>query len=86
MKNRSMQTAAHSALAARLRTLREQAGLSQSEFATRIGRHQVFVSNIEMGIRRLDVVEFYAYARALDIDPSDLFNQLSIDLIRDYPF
>lgn len=85
MKSRSMQTAAHGALAARLRSLREQAFLSQSELASRMGRHQVFVSNIETGVRRLDVVEFHAYVTALNVDPSALFNQISIDLTGDYP-
>ncbi|OYX48804.1 MAG: hypothetical protein B7Y90_09150 [Alphaproteobacteria bacterium 32-64-14] len=39
----------------------------------RLGKPQPFVSKIERGVRRIDVVEFYAIARALKRDPVELF-------------
>jgi transcriptional regulator with XRE-family HTH domain len=54
-------------LAALLRQLREDAGLVQTGLAERLGRNQTFVSNVELGIRRLDLVELRDYCQGLDI-------------------
>ena len=50
-------TPEHRALIARLRGLRERAGLTQSQLAALIGEDQTTVSAIETGRRRVDVVE-----------------------------
>jgi transcriptional regulator with XRE-family HTH domain len=63
-------------LAELLVAYREQAGLKQSELAERLGRHQPFVSNLEAGQRRLDLVELLDIAAALDFDPRDLIGEL----------
>ena len=47
----------------RLRLAREQASLSQTEAARRLGRPQSFISKCESGERRVDVVELRAFAR-----------------------
>lgn len=51
--------------------LRQERGLLQSDVAKRLGKGQQFVSRIENRLRRLDVLEFYAYARALGVDPTE---------------
>jgi len=56
--------------------LRRQAGVNQIELARRLGKQQAFVSNIERGVRRVDVIEFYAIAKALGGDPAKLFSEL----------
>ena len=66
-------TPPHKAFAALLRDARRKAGVTQVELARRLGRAQSLVSAIERGIRRVDVVEFAALARALDLDPVALF-------------
>jgi transcriptional regulator with XRE-family HTH domain len=48
---------------------RKSAGLNQSELAKRLGRHQSYVSKVEQGERRLDVVEFVQFADAIAADP-----------------
>lgn len=48
---------------------REQAGLTQTELATKLGRPQSFVAKYEGGERRLDVVEFLEVTTALGADP-----------------
>jgi transcriptional regulator with XRE-family HTH domain len=48
---------------------RKNAGLKQSELAARLGKPQSYVSKIEAGERRLDVIEFVDYVRALSGDP-----------------
>jgi transcriptional regulator with XRE-family HTH domain len=58
-----------------LRDLREQAGVTQVELGERLGNTQTFVSKIERGERRLDVVEFAEICDALGADPSTAFKQ-----------
>ena len=50
-------------------TARKNQGLSQSALATKLNRHQQFVSRYETGQRRLDVIEFVDVARALECKP-----------------
>ena len=50
-----------------LRELRLGADLRQAELAQRLGVNQNFVSNVEQGIRRLDLVELRDYAAALGV-------------------
>ncbi len=52
---------------------RRNAGVTQVEVASRLGKPQSYVSKVERGERRLDVVEFTEWARALRVDPSDLY-------------
>lgn len=47
-------------------------GLTQAELARKLGKSQSFIAKVELGERRLDVHEFVAYARALDLDPLEL--------------
>ena len=47
---------------------REAAGLTQVEVATRLGKHQSFVSKYERGERRLDFTEFIDVAGVLGIN------------------
>ncbi|HEY0271286.1 MAG TPA: helix-turn-helix transcriptional regulator [Sphingomonas sp.] len=58
-----------------LSAARRRAGLTQAELARRLDLPQPFVSHIERGERRVDVVEFYAIALALEIDPVELFTK-----------
>ena len=51
---------------------RKAAGLTQQALARRLKKPQSFVANYEGGERRLDVVEFVAISRALDVDPLKL--------------
>lgn len=47
---------------------RHNVGLTQVALAKKLGRPQLFVSKLERGERRLDVIEFIDVARALSID------------------
>jgi transcriptional regulator with XRE-family HTH domain len=55
---------------------RTRAGLTQVELAARLGRPQPFISFVERGERRVDVIEFYAIMKALGADPEDAFRDL----------
>lgn len=67
-------------LAALLRGLREGAGLVQAGLAERLGRNQTFVSNVELGIRRLDLVELRDYCQSLGIGLTELIEQWELRL------
>ena len=53
---RTLGSARHARLIELVVRAREAAGLTQAEVAGRLGRHQPFVSNIESGERRVDLV------------------------------
>src|SRR6267143_3815871 len=55
---------------------RKTAGLTQHALARRLKKPQSFVAKYEGGERRVDVVEFIAIARALDVDPLKLMTIL----------
>lgn len=55
---------------------RKSAGLTQEELASRVGRDQTFISLIERGQRRVDVIEFVRIAKAMGADPARLFEDV----------
>jgi len=59
---------AYEALARRLRQAREECGLSQVEVARILGRPQSFISKLEAGERRLDIIELKLIARVYGQD------------------
>lgn len=66
----------HPKLVEALVEARKQAELTQEELARRLGRDQAFVSLIETGQRRVDVIEFIRIAGAIGVDPSELFGNV----------
>lgn len=67
-------------IATLLADLRKARGMLQQDVADRLGRPQAFVSKVESGVRRLDVVELLDFLRVLDADPHAF-----IDVLRDQP-
>ena len=62
--------------------VREAAGLKQSDVAARLGMPASYLSKIENGTRRLDVVELIRIAEAMDQDPAEILRQLQRRLRR----
>lgn len=73
-------TDAHKLLIQALTAARKAAGLKQTELAAKLGKDQSFISNIERGERRVDVIEFIALSRAIGVDAADLLEKLATDL------
>ena len=59
---------------------RERAGLKQGDVAARLGLPASYLSKIENGTRRLDVVEFIRIANAIGIDATELVRELQLEL------
>src|SRR5207237_9058298 len=55
---------------------REKAGLKQSDVAARLGLPPSYLSKIENGTRRLDVIELIQIAEAMETDPADIVRDL----------
>ena len=73
---KSVFTDAYASAVEILTALRKQSGVSQVELARRLGKPQQFISSVERSERRLDVVEYYAFVRALGGDPEAVFGEL----------
>jgi len=61
---------ARSAIAARLRQAREQAGLSQGQVAKKLGLHRPTISEIEAGRRKVSAEELSRLAELYDVSIS----------------
>ncbi len=59
-----------------IKVARCEAGLKQADLAKAIGKHQSYISDIERGQRRVDVLELYVIARAMRIVPTDLYARI----------
>ncbi|MDR7091761.1 helix-turn-helix domain-containing protein [Cellvibrio fibrivorans] len=57
------------ALTALLKSLRNEAGLTQTEMANLLGKPQSYVSKYESGERRLDFVEVLEVCESLRVTP-----------------
>jgi transcriptional regulator with XRE-family HTH domain len=73
---KTLGTARHRALIEMLVEKRENAGITQSELATRLGEYQSLVARLESGQRRVDVVEFLDLAMILNFEPDEILKRL----------
>lgn len=65
---RTFGKARHMALVKMLTEARENAGMTQTELAEKLGEYQSFVARLESGQRRVDVVELIELAEVLGFD------------------
>ena len=76
----SMEKTIHSArykvFIERIRALRKKAGLTQREFAGALDVPRSTVARIEMGERRVDVVEYLQILEVLGVEPKAEFRKL----------
>jgi transcriptional regulator with XRE-family HTH domain len=59
-----------------LKSARKAACLSQDELASRLKTSQTVIARIEIGERRIDVIEFIDLAKALRLDPRTILTEL----------
>ena len=72
---RSTHNPNYQALLTLLRDLRERSGVTQLALAESLGNTQTFISKVERGERRIDVVEFIEICNALGVDPVAAFRE-----------
>ena len=60
-----------------VRKARLAAGFSQMELADRAGLHFTFVSAVERGVRNISLVNIVRLAKALAVEPEQLFEEIS---------
>jgi transcriptional regulator with XRE-family HTH domain len=63
-----------------LATMRKKAGLTQRELAQKLERERSFVARLELGERRLDLIEFFWICRACGANPEVTARHLMHDL------
>ena len=73
---RSLRSERHKELLQLLRQARKAAGLTQKQLGAFIERSQPFISKIETGQRRLDVVEFLELVEAMGARPHESIDDL----------
>lgn len=72
-------------IASLLVELRKQRGLLQQDLADRLGRPQAFISKIESGARRLDLIELLDFLTALETDPHVFIDQVLDQPLKSLP-
>lgn len=77
---KSVFTDAYAVLLDALVAARKEAHVTQVQLAKRLGKPQPFISYVESGERRIDVIEFFAIAMALNRDPIALFTEVAAKL------
>lgn len=72
----------NSVLRTMLRDARERAGLTQVDVSKAVGKSQTFLSDVERGVRRLDVIELREICQAMDLRLPDFLLQFEEELGR----
>lgn len=73
---KSIYTNEYAAVLELLREFREEAGITQVELAGLLGQSQSFVSKVERGDRRLDIVQLRTICRILGTSLPDFVTRL----------
>ena len=65
--------------------MRKRAGLTQRQLAAKLDREQSFVWRIEVGERRIDLVEFHWVCNAMGADAGEEYLRLARLFGKNYP-
>lgn len=61
--------------------LRSQRGMSQTDLAIALNKHRSYIAKVELCERRLDIVEFCQWVKALNFDPAEFLKMHLLNLI-----
>ena len=73
---KALQAARYRPLPAKLREMREAAGMTQRDLAKKLKMSHTLVHASEVAERRVDVMEFADWCRACSADPADTLRDL----------
>lgn len=65
-----------------LKKARESNGLTQDDITETLGLYKTFMSKVESGERRVDVVELISICRVMGIDPGEFVSRVSRQIKR----
>jgi len=68
-----------------LREFRKSAKLTQIDLAERLGVTQSFISKCERGERRIDLLEWLKFCKAMETKPGEFFKVLEARLMQNRP-
>ena len=74
---KSLNSPEHDRLRAWLKSSRERQNMTMRELAEKLDAPHSFVGKTEQGERRLDVVEYVRYCKALGVDPAEGLSEIS---------
>ena len=74
-------TPEYAILRSELVSVRKNAGLTQREVARRLNVPPSWVAKVEMGERRIDLVEVCLFSIACDADPAEVCSRLSAQIV-----
>lgn len=80
---KSIHTRDYEVFRRQLREARERAGITQVELAAKLETTQSFVSKVELGDSRLDVIQLRAILDAIGVRLADFIDQLEKELNRE---
>ena len=63
-----------------LKQVREETGLSQNQLAKRLNTPQAWLSKVENGHRRVDVIELWRICTGIGIEPAKFMERLTEEL------
>ncbi|HWB00855.1 MAG TPA: helix-turn-helix transcriptional regulator [Pirellulales bacterium] len=79
---KTQHTAEYAALCKELRAARDHASISQRELAKRLKVPHSWVAKVEIGERRIDLVEFCHFMAACGLDPTVVSTRLIRRLVK----
>lgn len=71
---KSTNTPEYKAIIEKLISARKAKKLSQATLADLLGKHQSYIAKIEIGERRIDIIELIEIGKLIDLDLSNLMN------------
>ena len=74
--NKTIYSRQNECLRATLVQMRKEAGLTQRQLAARLQREHGLVGRLELGERRLDLVEFFWICKACEVSPEKTTRRL----------
>lgn len=78
MGKKTLRSGGHKALLEVLVDMRNAAGLTTRDLATRLDQYQSYVTKVESGERRIDPVECAQWAEACEREPIELFSRFLV--------
>lgn len=80
MPSKSIHKAEYQIMLQKLRDIRTRAGLTQVELSEALERSQSYVSDVERGVRRMDLLQLRDYCKACGVRLSNFVKQLEAEL------